>query len=170
MTLWGYDYEVSQIKLLCLYLGFFICNSNRNISHLLLLTFQHFAVNSSPDFTNVLYRATSCFISCCQKSASCVISRGVTTVSASPSSLYIRSPRFRFSAGTSWRWRGNTLSWCDHSQCTVVTKVYALQISFLTDCHVGVRLCHLHVPFQTAKTRPFVRIFLRIHFFSNSKT
>jgi len=101
MTRCEIKYEVSQINMHCISFGFFICNSNRNISHLIILIFHHFSTLSSRNFRYVLSRATSFFISCRQKSAYCVVSHHVTTVSTSLSSLYLRSLRFCFSAGNS---------------------------------------------------------------------
>jgi len=117
-----------QSFLITLYFGFFICNSNKNIFHLIILIFHHFSTYSSPKFRYVLTRAPGFYNFCRQKSAYCVISNRVTNVSTSLSSLYLRSPRFCFSAGNSWKCRGDNLSWCNHSQftvCTTITKAYA---------------------------------------------
>jgi len=126
MTRCEYKYEVNQIKLHCIYFGFFICSSNRNIFHLTILIFHHFSIYSSPNFRYVLSSATSFYISRRQNTAYCVMSHYIISLSTSLSSLYLQSPRFCFSDGNSWRWRGDTLSWCNHSQFTIITKTYVL--------------------------------------------
>ena len=85
----SYSYErVSQkISLWCTYFWFFVWNSTKTRTHLIVQLPQYFSTQSPPQLMHLLYSGMNCSIPCSYQSMFCVIIHRVTTVSTSQPSF-----------------------------------------------------------------------------------
>ena len=103
-----------------------ICNKN---SSLFILVPSHYSSTwSPPRLSSFSYGGTSFSVPCWQKSVSCMISHGVTNISASRSAVNLRPLRVYFDAENRRQSLGEEFAWYNPNRCRFV--------SFETEDHV----------------------------------